>query len=70
MTFEVRCEVELKQVYRLIQRALQDYREENKGPTLCAVQSALPLPTLQSLMPGESHYPPCDVNCHLYNRFL
>lgn len=54
MTFEVRCEVELKLVYRLIQSALQDYREENKGPTLCAVQSALPLPALQSLMPGES----------------
>lgn len=39
VTFEVRVETEQRQVYRLIQRAIQDYKDEKKGPTLIAVQS-------------------------------
>lgn len=52
MTFEIVFETNVKQVYRLIQRALQDYKEEHKGPTLCAVQSVYSIPTLLSFMPG------------------
>jgi DNA polymerase epsilon subunit 1 len=41
LTFEVRVEIDARQVYRLIQRALQDYRDEKRGPTLLSVQSPL-----------------------------
>jgi DNA polymerase epsilon subunit 1 len=41
LTFEIRVETDTRQVYRLIQRALQDYRDEKRGPTLLAVQSPL-----------------------------
>ena len=37
--FEIRVETDARQVYRLIQRALQDYKDEKKGPTLLSVQS-------------------------------
>ncbi len=38
--FEVRVEKDLRQVYRAIQRQLTAYRDEKRGPTLIAVQSA------------------------------
>jgi DNA polymerase epsilon subunit 1 len=41
LTFEIRVETDARQVYRLIQRALQDYRDEKRGPTLLSVQSPL-----------------------------
>lgn len=41
LTFEVRVETDARQVYRLIQRALQDYKDEKRGPTLLSVQSPL-----------------------------
>lgn len=52
MTFEVVCETNVKLIYRLIQRALQDYREDHKGPTFCAIQSTYSIPTLLTQMPG------------------
>ena len=39
ITFEIRVETDARQVYRLIQRALQDYKDEKRGPSLLAVQS-------------------------------
>lgn len=54
MTFEVVFETNVKQIYRLIQRALQDYREDHKGPTFCAVQSTYSISTLLTFMPGDS----------------
>jgi hypothetical protein len=52
MSFEVVCETNVKLIYRLIQRALQEYREDHKGPTLCAVQSTISIQSLLTLMPG------------------
>lgn len=37
--FEIRVETDVKQVYRLLQNALQSYRDEKKGPSLLAIQS-------------------------------
>ena len=37
--FEIRVETDVKQVYRLLQNALQAYRDEKKGPSLLAIQS-------------------------------
>jgi len=41
LTFEIRVETDARQVYRLIQRALQDYKDEKRGPTMLSVQSPL-----------------------------
>lgn len=41
LKFEVRVETDARQVYRLIQRALQDYKDEKRGPTLLSIQSPL-----------------------------
>ncbi|KAJ4448291.1 hypothetical protein ANN_10305 [Periplaneta americana] len=42
---------------KLIQRALQDYKDEKRGPTLLAVQSPLGLSALNSVMPGLGEFP-------------
>ncbi|XP_046997014.1 DNA polymerase epsilon catalytic subunit 1 [Schistocerca americana] len=57
VSFEVRIETDQRQVFRLIQRALQDYKDEKKGPTFIAVQSLIDLPTLTSNMPGLQEFP-------------
>lgn len=41
ITFEVRIETEERQVFRQIQRTLQSYRDEKRGPTMMIIQSAL-----------------------------
>lgn len=41
LSFEVRVETELRQACRQLQRALQAYRDEKKGPTLVAVQAQM-----------------------------
>lgn len=41
ITFEVRVETEERLVYRQIQRTLQTYRDEKRGPTMLMVQSAI-----------------------------
>nr|CAD7428081.1 unnamed protein product [Timema monikensis] len=57
LTFEIRVETDPRQVHRLIQRALQDYKDEKKGPTLLAVQSPIDVPTLTSMMPVLGEFP-------------
>jgi len=41
VTFEVRVETEERQVYRQIQRTLQSYRDEKRGPTMLVIQSPI-----------------------------
>lgn len=41
ITFEVRIETDERQVYRQIQRVLQGYRDEKKGPTMLIMQSQI-----------------------------
>jgi DNA polymerase epsilon subunit 1 len=41
IAFEVRIEIEERLVYRQIQRTLQSYRDEKRGPTMLIVQSAI-----------------------------
>lgn len=50
--FDVHVEIDLKQVYRHIQRALSAYQQERKGPTILCVQSALPLTMLNAQIPS------------------
>lgn len=57
ISWEVRVETEARQVHRLLQRALQKYRDEHRGPTLVAVQATLSTLALIALMPGLSDFP-------------
>lgn len=41
ITFEVRVETEERQVYRQIQRTLQSYKDEKRGPTMLVIQSPI-----------------------------
>lgn len=60
--FEIRVETDVKQVYRLIQNALQAYRDEKKGPSLLAIQSIHDLSTINSLMPGLGEFPQMAIH--------
>ncbi|KAF2353054.1 DNA-directed DNA polymerase family B multifunctional domain [Trinorchestia longiramus] len=61
-TFEVKVELDAGQVYRHIQRVLQSYKEERKGPTFIAVQSSYDMQTLTTLMPGFEEFPLVPVH--------
>lgn len=39
--FEVRVETDERQIFRQIQKKLQAYREERKGPTILIIQSLI-----------------------------
>nr|XP_053633938.1 DNA polymerase epsilon catalytic subunit A-like [Cherax quadricarinatus] len=61
-TFEIKFETELRQVYRQIQRVLQGYRDEKRGPTFLAIQSPHDLPTITALMPGLGEFPQVPIH--------
>lgn len=48
LRFEVQVETDLRQAYRQLQKALQGYKDEKKGPTLIAIQSCIGQCTLSS----------------------
>ncbi|XP_012159069.1 DNA polymerase epsilon catalytic subunit A [Ceratitis capitata] len=56
-TFEVLIEVDVKQIYRHIQRALTSYKEEKRGPSMLYVQTATEARKLNSAMPILLDFP-------------
>ncbi|XP_064102350.1 DNA polymerase epsilon catalytic subunit A-like [Macrobrachium nipponense] len=69
--FEIKFETEIRQIYRQIQRLLQGYRDEKRGPTMLAVQSPLDLVSITTLMPGFGEFPQVPIHVsdveNLYN---
>ncbi|XP_066147109.1 DNA polymerase epsilon catalytic subunit 1 [Euwallacea fornicatus] len=59
--FEVRVETDLKQVYKLLNKALQMYKEEKKGPTLLAIQSTMDVPSLQNFVSTFGDFPQTQI---------
>lgn len=57
ITFEVRVETEERQVYRQIQRTLQSYRDEKRGPTMLVIQSPIDSQVLLSNIPIMAEFP-------------
>lgn len=57
MSFDVHVEIDIKQVYRHIQRALSNYQQEKKGPTILCIQAAVPLATLNQAIPTLLDFP-------------
>lgn len=57
MQFEVRVETDLNQVYKFLQKALQTYKDEKRGPTFLAVQSSTDMAVLRNKMPLFGDFP-------------
>ncbi|CAH2005328.1 unnamed protein product [Acanthoscelides obtectus] len=57
LTFEVRVETDINLVYKMLQKHLQAYKDEKKGPTLLAVQSTMDMSDLQKSIPHFNEFP-------------
>lgn len=66
ISFEVRIETDLNQVYKLLQKALQQYKDEKKGPSLLAVQSTTDLDVLQGHIPLFSEFPQAQIHIQVF----
>lgn len=62
LQFDVHVEIDIKQVYRHIQRALTSYQQEKKGPTILCIQAALPLNTLNQSIPTLLEFPQTQIH--------
>ena len=60
--FEVRVEIDLKQVYKSLHKLLSGYKDEKRGPTVVIVQSAFDFPTLQAGVPALSDFPMIPIH--------
>ncbi|XP_005182541.1 DNA polymerase epsilon catalytic subunit 1 [Musca domestica] len=60
--FEIFIEVDVKQVYRHIQRALTAYKEEKRGPSLICMQTALESRKLSNNMPILLDFPQAQIH--------
>lgn len=59
--FEVRAENDIKKVYKMVQKALQDYKNEKKGATFVAIQSEH-ITNLQNNVPELNDFPLVPVH--------
>lgn len=62
ITFEVRVETSLQQVHKQLQKALQSYKDEKRGPTLLAVQSTDGLRSIVNQIPYVGEFPNCEIH--------
>lgn len=65
--FEVRVETDLTQVYKLLNKALQAYKDEKKGATLLAVQSTLDIQQLQNGIGAFGDFPQTRIHVKVIN---
>ncbi|XP_034952341.1 DNA polymerase epsilon catalytic subunit 1 [Chelonus insularis] len=62
MSFEVRIETSLQQIYKQIQNALKAYKNEMKGATILLVDSPMEISSLTSEMPGLIDFPIVNIS--------
>ncbi|XP_037918811.1 DNA polymerase epsilon catalytic subunit 1 [Hermetia illucens] len=62
MSFEILLETDIKQVYRHIQKALNQYKEERRGPTILCLQTALEAAKLNAAMPTLLDFPEAQIH--------
>lgn len=62
MAFEIYLEVDQKQVFRHIQRLVNLYKDEKKGPTLFCIQASIKLSRLNASMPSMSDFPQAEIH--------
>ncbi|XP_074652055.1 DNA polymerase epsilon catalytic subunit A-like [Tubulanus polymorphus] len=61
-TFDIHIEKDIRQVYKLLQRALGKYQDEKLGATYIAVQSCQSFPALVSQMPVLADFPMVPIH--------
>jgi DNA polymerase epsilon subunit 1 len=61
-TFEVRVEIDIKQVYKALNKLLSGYKEEKRGPTVVVVQSDFDFPTLLAGIPAFADFPMIPIH--------
>lgn len=64
ISFEVRVETDMNQVYKLLQKALQAYRDEKKGPTFVALQVMEDVKVLQNKVSILNEFPHVQIHFH------
>ncbi|CAG9813248.1 unnamed protein product [Phaedon cochleariae] len=71
MSFEIKIETNLSQVYKIMQKALQAFKDEKKGPTLVAFQCAMEIQELQHNISNLLDFPQVKIHVQdideLYN---
>ncbi|XP_057662319.1 DNA polymerase epsilon catalytic subunit 1 [Diorhabda carinulata] len=71
VTFEVKVETSMAQVYKILQKTLQNYKDEKKGPTLLAIQSTMEIGELQHNISNFIDFPQVQIHVQdideLYN---
>lgn len=55
----------MNQVYKLLQKALQAYRDEKKGPTFIALQIMEDVKVLQSKVSVLNDFPYVEIHFHV-----
>lgn len=68
VTFEVHVETDLNQVYKILQKTLQNYKDEKKGPTILALQSTMDVHHLQLNIPQFSDFPQTQIHVQVIKR--
>ncbi|KAF4531720.1 hypothetical protein B566_EDAN008933 [Ephemera danica] len=63
LSVEVRVETDLKMAFRSLQRVLQTFKDEKKGPSYVALQSNLSLSEVMALLPGLAEFPVVPLEC-------
>ncbi|XP_023169776.2 DNA polymerase epsilon catalytic subunit A [Drosophila hydei] len=61
-SFELLIEVDVKQIYRHIQRALSTYKQEQPGPTMLCLQTATEARKLSAAMPVLLEFPQAQIH--------
>lgn len=70
LIFEVRIETDLKIVYKLLQKTLQIYKDEKKGPTLLAIQTTMNIKELQQNIPSILDFPVVPIHVQVSIQFF
>lgn len=68
ITFEIRVETDMAQVYKILQKLLQTYKDDKRGPTLLAIQSVMEVHDLQVNIPHFADFP--QVQIHVQVSFF
>lgn len=73
MHFEVKIETDLQKVYKAIQVALKNYKNEMKGATVLVLQTPMEVPVVTNGMPMLNEFPVVKTHIqdveNLYNTF-
>ncbi|XP_033227375.1 DNA polymerase epsilon catalytic subunit A isoform X2 [Belonocnema kinseyi] len=73
MHFEVKIETDLQKVYKAIQVALKNYKNEMKGATVLVLQTPMDVPVVTNSMPMLNEFPVVKTHIqdveNLYNTF-